>query len=39
MFAKMLRLINAAVSEELRKKQKEKTDGQIEIFCCINTKK
>ena len=30
MFAKMLRLINAAVSEELRKKQKEKTDEQMD---------
>ena len=39
MFPEMLSLINEAVSEELRNNQKDKTDGQIEIFWCMNTKK
>ena len=39
MFPEMLSLINEAVSEELKNNQKDKTDRQIEIFWCMNTKK
>ena len=39
MFPEMLSLIDKTVSEELRNHQTHKTDGQIDISCCINTKK
>ena len=39
MFAEMLSLIEAAVLKELRNKQTKKTDGQIDIYCCILTQK